>query len=89
MAIFAYGIGSGITTALVVYGLYVDFFYVETRYFKDVPFLLELFGRVFIPFWVPPFTAVDLGIFISNLGFGLLILLYWTAKYQAATSPRW
>lgn len=88
MSIYAYGIGSSVTTA-IYYVLYLgDILRIDTRAFDGFPLVVELFLRVAIPLWVPPITRGNILAFVLNIGFGVLVLLYWTVKYDMRTQ-RW
>ena len=88
MSIYAYGIGSSVTTA-IFYLLYLeDILRIHTRVFEAAPLILELFLRVAFPFWVPPITRGNVLAFLLNVFFGFIVLLYWTAKYDFKT-PKW
>lgn len=88
MSIYAYGIGSTITTTMF-YLLYLgDLLRIQTRVFDAYPVIVELFLRVVVPLWVPPITKGNVLAFLMNVFFGVLVLLYWTAKYDLNTLGR-
>jgi tryptophan-rich sensory protein len=88
MVIYAYLTGSSITTSLFYVGYLTDYVYFGTRYAENLPAIVEMYGRVAVPFWVPPVTQIDLATFMLNLVFGLVVLLVWTARYDSATRRR-
>ena len=88
MSIFAYGIGSSITTVFFYALLLADFMSFETRLVENLPAVIELYLRVAIPLWVPPITSIDASVFLVNCTFALMRLLHWTANYRSATKRR-
>jgi hypothetical protein len=87
MSIYAYGIGSSLTTAIFYIGFLNDVVTMETRVWVNEAVFVEMFFRVLIPFWVPPITLGNILAFMMNIFFGFMVLLYWTAKYDLNT-PR-
>jgi len=84
MAIYAYGIGGSITTALYALSIYFDVVVVQTRLEERLPLILEMYIRVLIPLWIPPIRSIDVLTFNANVFFGLYTLLYWTSRYVSA-----
>lgn len=86
MSVYAYGIGSSITTAIMLYGLYAGWATMENRVAEGIPVFIEAYFRILIPFWMPPIQASDFLILLMNLFFTVVVLLHWTARYVSATS---
>lgn len=82
MSIYAYGIGSSVTTAIFYVGFVLDMVTMETRAWENTPVILEMFLRILIPFWVPPITWGNILAFLMNIYFGFMVLLYWTYRYD-------
>jgi hypothetical protein len=85
MSIYAYLIGSSITTGLLYIGLLNDAVYLRERLLEGLPIILDMYVQIAIPLWVPPITSTDVAVFVTNCLFGLFVLLYWTANYTSST----
>lgn len=88
-AIYAYAIGSSITTALLLALFALEGVRPRTRLIHWGPeflaYFLEMYLRVSIPIWIPPITWLEISIVAINAYFGLLVLLHWSEKYHRST----
>lgn len=91
-AIFAYGSGSAVTTAIVLLWLVSNNVWPEPRVFTadlaGAEILIDMYVRVTLPVWIPPITWLEIGIVGLNCFFGLCYLAWWSAKYADATGGR-
>lgn len=88
-ALYAYAIGSGATTALLLTVFTLKGIQPQMRLIHWGPeflmYFVEMYIRVSIPVWVPPITWLELGVVGINTGFGLLVLFYWSENYRCST----
>ena len=88
-AIYAYAIGSGITTALLLTLFALEGIRPQMRLIHWGPellmYLLEMYIRVALPVWIPPITWLEISIVGINAVFGLFVLFYWSEKYHRST----
>lgn len=88
-ALYAYGIGSGITTTILLVTFALQGVRPQMRLIDWRPtflaYLLEMYIRVSIPIWIPPVTWVEVVVVCANAFFGLVVLWYWSEKYYRST----
>lgn len=83
-AIFAYGIAGGVTTVFQLLLLTGDFFGSMPTRTDTLPIFVELYIETLLPLWIPPITGWNIAMLIVNVMVMLLILGWWTAKYDRA-----
>lgn len=82
--VFAYGIAGGITTAIQLGLLWVNYFSNVPNRHDSIPLFLDIYIETLLPIWIGEITAYNVGVVLINLLIALMILLVWTANYAAS-----
>lgn len=88
-AVYAYAVGSAVTTMLLLTTFALERIQPRQRLIhwgpEFIAYLLEMYIRVSIPIWVPPITWLEVLVVGTNAFIGLLVLFYWSEKYRRST----
>lgn len=81
---FAYGIAAGFTTGLQLLMVTLDVFRLPSDFGQQIHWLVLMYLETLLPVWYGDLTTYNILMVLINLFFAVLILMWWTAKYDSS-----